>query len=713
VYLEPVWLGTGRIGKMLLYYPIDNALLYRLTMPGVRLATLHEGQVVSRSAGNPHEEGANAVETDGSHTRIIPWSGLAQDPVQLRIRATVKALFSTTEMIVGVSVIPLIDALILWLALGTWLMRSARRINALGEAVTEFTARPEPSSALDARVSQAQHGGHDEIHLVATAIQDMAQRVHRDRQVLESAKTELEQRVAARTTELSDALQFNEQLLSASTIGISAYRASGECLFANKVIADMIHATPEQVLAQNFREIPSWKTYGLLPLAEQTLMSGQSQHHEIRTVTSFGHEGWFDFTFVRFLRGGEPHLLLLVNDIDERKQAEARMTQALEQAERANKAKSEFLARMSHELRTPMNAILGFAQVLEMEKLNDEQLGFAREIESAGTHLLELINELLDLSRIETGKLATVIEKVSAPEAVRDALQITRGLMEQRNIRLLERCPVTDVQVLADPTRLKQILVNLLSNAVKYNREGGRITIGCERRNDERLRISVTDTGEGIPPEKLGSLFKPFERLGAEFGTVEGTGIGLALSKQLAELMAGTLGVDSAPGQGSTFWLELPCAASPEAVAAVPKAATGTAPVAESRTVLYVEDNPANLRVVEAMFRHQPHLQLLSATNGEYGLELARRYTPDAILLDIHLPGMDGYAVFEALKADPKTKDIPVIALSADAMPIDIERGLKAGFVHYLTKPIKIHDLLGSLQRIDPRSQAARSQSLS
>jgi len=261
---------------------------------------------------------------------------------------------------------------------------------------------------------------------------------------------------------------------------------------------------------------------------------------------------------------------------------------------------------------------------------------------------------------------------------------------------VVNKC-AADIAVLADTTRLKQILINLISNAAKYNRAGGSIRIDCRPHGDKLLRLSVTDTGPGIAPEHLAKLFMPFERLGAEFTAVSGAGIGLALSRKLAELMGATLGVDSTPGQGSTFWLDLARAETATAIT-LTDAAIAAANQTRKR-VLYIEDNAANLKVIEAMLRHQPDLLLLSAVNGETGLELARRYTPDAILLDIHLPGMSGYAVLKELQADPATRAIPVLALSADAMPIDIEAGLKAGFKRYLTKPVRIKDLLEALEK--------------
>jgi signal transduction histidine kinase/CheY-like chemotaxis protein len=372
--------------------------------------------------------------------------------------------------------------------------------------------------------------------------------------------------------------------------------------------------------------------------------------------------------------------------------ANRELSDAVAEAVRASQAKSEFLSRMSHELRTPMNAILGFSQVLEIEPLSAEQQSFVREIHQAGEHLLELIDDLLDLSRIESGRMAIAVEAVALGGAVEQAVQLVKPLLQQRELTLIDEC-AKDVIVLADATRLKQVLVNLLSNAAKYNSQGGSVRVDSRLLDGNRIRLSVTDKGAGIAPEKIGKLFKPFERLGAELTAVEGTGIGLAISKRLVELMGGTIGVDSAPGQGSTFWIELPLAQAAADSAAAPSAA-------DKFKVLYVEDNAANLKVVEAMLRRQPNLTLLAASNGEYGLELAQRYLPQVILLDIHLPGMDGYAVLKELQSRPETRDIPVIALSADAMPLDVERGLGAGFRHYLTKPIIIAELVATIGQI-------------
>jgi len=389
-----------------------------------------------------------------------------------------------------------------------------------------------------------------------------------------------------------------------------------------------------------------------------------------------------------------------VQDVTERKQIETELIQARDEAERASQAKSDFLSRMSHELRTPMNAILGFAQVLEVEpSLDPELVSFVEEIHRAGDHLLEMINDLLDLSRIESGKLSIAVESTRLQPALDQSIKLLQAMLSAKQVVLHGAACDPAIQLLADKTRLRQVLLNVLSNAIKYNRQGGRIDIEFRPVTGERLQIRISDTGLGISAEKITRLFRPFERLGAELTSTDGAGIGLALSKQLTEMMGGTLGVESTPGQGSTFWVELPMAQNAAVVEATAAPATQEE-AAEKLRVLYVEDNAANLRVIVAMLRHQTNLQLLSATNGEHGLEMARRMKPDLILLDIHLPGMDGYEVLAALQNDEQTRDIPVVALSADAMPLDIETGLKAGFRRYLTKPVNFDELLDALNEV-------------
>ncbi len=365
-------------------------------------------------------------------------------------------------------------------------------------------------------------------------------------------------------------------------------------------------------------------------------------------------------------------------------------------AEEASQAKNEFLSRMSHELRTPMNAILGFAQLIEMERPSERERESVEQILRAGRHLLGLIDEVLDIARIEAGRLSLSLEAVPLEEVLGGVLALVRPIAAQRGVHLPGAPGGTgDRHVLADRRRLEQVLLNLCSNAIKYNRVDGSVHVGWEDLPDGRVRISVSDTGVGIPEEQRERLFLPFERLGAEHSDVEGSGIGLALSRGLAEAMGGTLEVESRPGEGSTFRVELPRAESPvERAADVPLAEPVETRPEDARTVLYVEDNPSNYKLVERVLAHRPGLRLLSAMQGRMGLELAWEHRPELILLDLHLPDIGGAEVLQRLREDPRTVDTPVVVISADASPGQIDRLLAAGAVAYLTKPLDVRQFL-------------------
>ncbi|OGI47413.1 MAG: hybrid sensor histidine kinase/response regulator [Candidatus Muproteobacteria bacterium RBG_16_65_34] len=393
--------------------------------------------------------------------------------------------------------------------------------------------------------------------------------------------------------------------------------------------------------------------------------------------------------------------LLIGADNSVRKQVELELHKAMAVAEKANLAKSDFLSSMSHELRTPLSAILGFAQLMESGSPlpTPSQKRSIDQILQAGWYLLELINEILDLALIESGKLSLSPEPISLAEVMHECQDMIEPQAQKRGIRVT--FPQFEIRyfVKADRTRVKQVLINLLSNAVKYNKVGGTVVVDCTTSTAERIRISVKDTGEGLTPDKLTQLFQPFNRLGKEAGIEEGTGIGLMMSKRLVELMGGVIGVKSTVGVGSVFWIELNLTAEPQPATAEPTAVAQAQVQADAqlRTLLYVEDNPANLMLVQDLIARRPDIRLLSAADGDRGIEIARAARPDVILMDINLPGISGIQALKILRADPATAHIPVVALSANAIPRDIEKGLEAGFFRYLTKPIKVNQFMDTL----------------
>ena len=384
---------------------------------------------------------------------------------------------------------------------------------------------------------------------------------------------------------------------------------------------------------------------------------------------------------------------------------------ARESAERDNLAKSDFLSSMSHELRTPMNAILGFAQMLENDvKLNSDQRDNVHEIVSGGRHLLELINELLDLATIESGHVNLFLEPVNLADMVEDCRSLMQPLANARQITL--RLEVsTQWVVRADRVRTKQVLLNLLSNAVKYNRAGGSIYLGVQASTGERLRIVVSDTGNGIAAARMAELFRPFSRLVSEHSEIEGTGIGLTIVRRLVELMGGTVGVDSQVGIGSTFWIELPSTATATLEIATQSQEPVLPPDAPMRRqcVLCIDDEPANLRLIIQMLGMRRHLQLITADTPKRGIELASTHRPELILLDLNMPLMDGYQVLDVLKADIHLKSIPVIAVSADAMPREIERSRAVGFSEYLTKPLNLSEFLNTVDRCLAHNEGSKA----
>ncbi|WP_219064281.1 PAS domain S-box protein [Pseudomonas sp. UMAB-08] len=404
--------------------------------------------------------------------------------------------------------------------------------------------------------------------------------------------------------------------------------------------------------------------------------------------------------FVRGERGDLQNLFNIFTDFSEELARRNELADARKAADQANQAKSDFLSSMSHELRTPMNAVLGFAQMLECDsELNADQKDSVQEILKGGKHLLELINEVLDLASIESGHVSLSLEAVELASLLKECWSFIHILAEARHITLSLNVP-TGIVVWADRVRLKQVFLNLLSNAVKYNREGGDISVGVQPvDDDEKLRITLTDTGVGIPSDRVPELFQPFNRLGAELSGIEGTGIGLTISRRLIALMGGAVGVVSEEGVGTTFWIELPTQPTEERLDSNNNVGNttpvGTEPTGE-KCVLYLDDNPVNVKLMAGAFARHSHLHLVTAVTPPSGVELAVAYRPDAILLDLNMQSMDGYKLLNVLKG--RLEKTPIIALTANAMPHDIEKALSAGFAKCLTKPIDFGLLMSTVE---------------
>jgi PAS domain S-box-containing protein len=422
------------------------------------------------------------------------------------------------------------------------------------------------------------------------------------------------------------------------------------------------------------------------------------------TVVSYNATTFYDRD--RTLQG----VFGVARDVTERKRFEqalqetnVEMESAKSAAEKANLAKSDFLSGMSHELRSPLNAILGFAQLMATASPtpSDVQKESITQILQAGWHLLNLINEILDLSVVESGKVSLSLEPVSLSDVLSECQTMMEAQAQQRGIRMTFPKFEQPKFVWADQTRLKQIVINLLSNAIKYNQANGQVTVDYTAMSSDRIRISFKDTGAGLAPDKKAQLFQPFNRLGQEAGSVAGTGIGLVVTKQLVELMGGFLGVDSTVGEGSAFWFELRSTPTPELKLLSPELAVPKLAIrpidAPQKTLLYIEDNPANMKLVERLIDRRTDIKLLTAVNGSLGIALARASLPDVILMDINLPGISGIEALKVLREDAATAHIPVVAISANAMARDIEVGKQLGFFRYLTKPIVVEEFMATL----------------
>jgi PAS domain S-box-containing protein len=532
------------------------------------------------------------------------------------------------------------------------------------------------------------------------------------RKKVEAEQMQLDQR-------LRDQQFYTRSLIESNTDALIATDPAGIITDINKQMEALTGCTRDELIGAPFRNFftdPARAEAGI----RQVLAEKKVTDYELtarardgrQTVVSYNATTFHDRD--RRLQG----VFAAARDITERK----RLDQVLQEkntelegarlvAEKANLAKSDFLSSMSHELRSPLNAILGFAQLMEtgLPVPTPVQKANIKQILQAGWYLLELINEILDLSLIESGRMSLSLEPIALADVMRDCQAMIEPQAKKSGCRLSFPVLANPLFIHADRTRVKQVLVNLLTNAIKYNRPGGAVDVTCGMTAAGRVRVSVRDTGEGLAAEKVAQLFQPFNRLGQEAGSEEGTGIGLVVSKRLVELMGGLIGVESAVGVGSVFFVDLTLAAAPKLAAYAGEAIPpilAPQPGGKLRTLLYVEDNRANMQLVEQLVARRPDMRLLSAEDGMRGIALARIHLPDVILMDINLPGISGTQALNILREDPVTAHIPVVAISANAMPRDILKGKEAGFFRYLTKPIKVGEFM---QVLDQALESAES----
>ena len=581
--------------------------------------------------------------------------------------------------------------------------------------------------------------GSEELNLLAHTLQDSARTVHEREQQLRHAQNVLEQRVEERTADLSHA---NESLQKEVNDRVRAETRLRESQSMLQLVMDN---TPQYIFwkdvegnylgcnanfleaagLDDFDELVGKSDYDLpwtreeadyyREVDQRVMRSGKAEFriHETQTMAD-GAVVYLETNKIPLFDddGKVVGILGTYEDITERLEAQDMLVQAKEQAESANRAKSEFLSRMSHELRTPLNAILGFAQVMKMggeSRLSEMDNRNLDEILTAGQHLLGLIVEILDLSKIESGKMHINLQHVDFGSLLRECVTLSQGEARSCDLSFVyDAQQGANVQVLADPLRLKQVIINLISNAVKFNKAGGSVLIKTFTEAD-KLRVEIVDTGSGIPQARMTDLFKPFERLGAERLGVEGTGIGLLIARQFIELMQGRIGVDSEQGVGTTVWFTIPLVNPPQDGNAASQAGQLMPPQTLSQQdtlavdlskIVYIEDNPANLRFMQKALESYQGVELLCADNAREGIELIQRESPRLVFMDIQMPGMDGYEALARLRDNAQTREIPVVAVSANAMQGDIEYARTRGFVDYLTKPLDVRALYDKIEEV-------------
>ncbi len=507
---------------------------------------------------------------------------------------------------------------------------------------------------------------------------------------------------------LQYARDYSDSLINSSLDMIISVDIDRHIVTFNSAAEKTFGYKKEEVLGKHVGMLYGGESQGL-PVYKTTIGSGTFEG-EVENKRKDGSVfvSQLSTTALRDLDENIIGLMGISRDITERKNNESKLMTAMEAAESANEAKSTFLSSMSHEIRTPMNSILGFSQLLvsnQNEPLTESQKSNVNHILDSGHLLLKLINEVLDLSSIESGKTQISMESIEVASVIEMIIASVEPMALKYNVNIINSVEHSGQYIKADYTRLKQVLINLLSNAIKYNRVDGTVTVWNELTEANMIRINVEDTGPGIAMDNIESLFEPFNRLGEEALDKEGTGIGLTITKRLVELMGGSIHVESDVGKDTKFYIEFDKAKAPASETDKTEDVLDDfqrIDKTEEKILLYVEDNPANLKLVESILKRRPNIKLISSAQAQPGIELAREHHPDMILMDINLPGMDGYEALKLLKSYDDIKKIPVIAISANAMPKDIEKSKSAGFKYYITKPININKFLGLVDDILP-----------
>ncbi|MDZ4813040.1 MAG: response regulator [Pseudomonadota bacterium] len=539
-------------------------------------------------------------------------------------------------------------------------------------------------------------------------IAEVTERRHIETQLRELTAT-LEDRVAERTQALQQSDRRLLSFMNSITDGLSLLDKDWRYTYFSEQGARMLDMRVEQILGNCIWDVfPHTRGNKFEEGFRRAVETGQTvsfEEYYPEPVHAWLHCHCYPT---------DEGLFVYFHDSSERKRVEQALQSATAAAEKANLAKSEFLSSMSHELRTPLSAILGFAQLIESgpPAPTPAQEQSIDRIRQAGWYLLDLINDILDLALIESGKLLLSMQAIPINEVVRESAAMVQTQAQNRDVHVSYPSLQSLHCVMADRTRLKQVLINLFSNAIKYNKPGGAVTVDCILSGAERIRLSVSDTGDGLTPDQLSQLFQAFNRLGREKTGEEGTGIGLVASKRLVEMMGGTIGVQSEVGQGSVFWIELSLTLAAESIAVLEqpmRTSKGGQASAPAHTVLYVDDNPANLSLVEELFARRPEIFLFTASNGDRAVACARSERPDAIVMDINLRETSGAEVQKILADDPATAGIPIIALGAN---VDVQEGVPAGFFRYLSKPIKVNELMSALHAALNIAQARADASI-